>query len=83
MKRFDNYAEETAERIFATLGVTPTPAQRAATIEMIEEQLVDNAVETRKWCVDHATQSRKSGRQLADELKSAHEALLANLSSMR
>lgn len=83
MKTFKDHAEDTAQRIFATLGVSATPAQRAAVIEMIEQQLVENAVATRHWCVDHAVQSRATGPALADELRSKHETLIANLSSMR
>jgi hypothetical protein len=83
MKRFKNLAERTAQRIFATLGVTPTPAQRAATIDMIEQQLVENSVATRQWCADHAVQSTATGHRLAEELHTRHEALIANLSSLR
>lgn len=82
-KKFKDHADATAQRIFATLGVTPSPAQRAAVIEMLEQELVDNAVATRQWCVDHALKSKETGRTLAEEMQSAHDALIANLSSMR
>ena len=87
MKRFRDHAEETAQRIFATLGVSPTAAQRAAVVEMIEQQLVENAIATRQWCADHATgQSAigsKAGRTLADELAHAHDALITDLTALR
>ncbi len=83
MKRFRNHAEETAQRVFATLGITPTPAQHAAVTEMIEQKLVENAVDTRHWCADHALQSKATGHKLAEEIHTEHEVLIANLSSMR
>ena len=87
MKRFRDHAEDTARRIYATLGVEPTAAQRAAVVEMLEQQLVEDAVSTGQWCADHATGrsaiGSDAGRTLADELEREHEALITDLSALR
>jgi hypothetical protein len=84
---FSERTEKTARDVFAALDVTPTDAQRRAVARLIEQQLVDTAVDTRRWCADHAVErsriGRKAGRLFAEELSVAHDALIANLSSLR
>jgi hypothetical protein len=81
------YAELTATRAFAALDISPDDTRRVAVVDIIERQLIATAVDTRNWCADHVVSDRKieheTRQQVSEHLRSATEALIANLSSMR
>lgn len=82
-----DHAENTARSIFAALDMTPSETQRLAVADLVEQQLIGTAVDTRNWCADHVIQRSKvdkdTGQQVSSELRSATEALITNLSSLR
>ncbi len=64
------------------LGATPTPEQAKAAAYMIERAIIDShrdaAVRSAK-----VTNDRDMAHKVADEIRRAHIALIANLSSLR
>ena len=80
-------AERAAGAIFAALQLKPTEAQRASVRDVIEQALVNAALEAG----EHATQAileccspdLDTAHKAAEEIRRQQTALVANLSSLR
>jgi hypothetical protein len=80
-------AEETAGKLFQTLGVTPTEAQSVKAAGLIERALVEAAVESARHCakvaLDCCPEDMDIAHKISIEMRQAEQALIANLSAMR
>ncbi len=82
MQKIREYSDIAAKEIHETLGVTPTDEQASRTVNIIEQAVIKVALDIRSQCVDLA-RGCDSADQIADEIRRANNALIANLSSLR
>ena len=80
-------ADEATRSVFEAMGVSPTPDQTKQITKIIEQAMIDAYRDSAESCVK-ATQECCSpdldlAHKIADEIKRANTALIANLSSMR
>ena len=75
-------AVQAVQAVSEALGATPSPEQVKAAADMIERAIIDShrdaAVRSAK-----ITRDRDMAHKVADEIRRAHIALIANLSSLR
>jgi hypothetical protein len=79
-------ANEATRDVFDAMGVSPTPDQSKQITKIIEHAMVDAYRDSAKSSVKAAQQcstDRTLGHKIAEEIKRANKALIANLSSMR
>jgi hypothetical protein len=80
-------AENTAEKLFRLLGMTPDEALAGETAGLIERALVEAAVDSARHCakvaLDCCPADMDVAHKISAELRQAEQALIANLSALR
>lgn len=84
---FRSKSEAAAKAVFTALEITPGDAQMAAVTKVIEQAVIETAVEVNQRCATVAKKCCSADQDLAHkiakEIDQAHIALIANLSAMR
>ncbi len=84
---FRTQAEETARAVVDTLGAAPSAAQSKQVADVIERAIIDSYRDAAGHCAKVAREScgtdKDLGHKVADEIRRANIALIANLSSLR
>ena len=84
---FRTQAEQTAQAVVDTLGAAPNAAQSKQIADLIERAIIDSYQDSAGHCAKVARETCRSDKELgykvADEIRRANIALIANLSSMR
>jgi hypothetical protein len=84
---FRTQAEQTAQAIVDTLGAAPSAAQSKQIADLIERAIIDSYQDAAGRCANVAREFFSADKDLAhkvaDEIRRANIALIANLSSMR
>ncbi len=84
---FREQADKAVQAVAEALGATPTPEQAKAAADVIERAIIDSfrdgAVRSAKVAKDCGAEDRDLAHKIADEIRRANTALIANLSSMR
>ncbi len=80
-------ADKTTAAVAEALGTTPTPEQAKAVAEVIERAIIDSYQDAAGRCATVASECCSEDQDLAnkvaDEIRRANIALIANLSSLR
>ncbi len=81
---FRTQAEQTAQAVVDTLGAAPSAAQSKQIADLIERAIIDSYQHSAGHCAKVARRADKElAYKVADEIRRANIALIANLSSMR
>lgn len=84
---FRTRSEAAAKAVFKALGLSPTDEQGEAVVAAIEQALIDTAAEANERCsrvaMDCCNADLDLAHKIAKEIEQRHEALIANLSSLR
>ncbi len=84
---FRTQAEQTAQAVVDTLGAAPNAAQSKQIADLIERAIIDSYQDSAGRCAKIAREccrpDKELGYKVADEIRRANIALIANLSSMR
>ncbi len=84
---FRTQAEQTARAVVDSLGATPSAAQSKQIADLIERAIIDSYQDAAGRCAKVAREFFSADKDLAhkvaDEIRRANIALIANLSSMR
>ncbi len=84
---FRTQAEQTAEAVVDTLGAAPSAEQSKQITDLIERAIIDSYQDSAGRCAQVAREccrpDKELGYKVADEIRRANIALIANLSSMR
>ena len=81
---FRDRATDTAAAIFELLKTTPSAEQSDSAIHTIEQAIIEAYQDAAtQFCTAAEAYDPKHGPKLADEIRRANTALIANLSSMR
>lgn len=84
---FRSQAEDAAQAVSETLGTSPDADQMKTTADIIERAIIasysDAAERCAKVAIDCCPQDRDMAHKIADEIRRANTALIANLSSLR
>ncbi len=84
---FREQADKAVQAVAEALGATPTPEQAKAVADTIERAIIDSyrnaAVHSAKVASDCCASDRDLAHKVADEIRRANIALIANLSSLR
>ncbi len=84
---FREQADKAAQAAAEALGATPTPEQAKAAAEVIERAIVESYRDAASRCAkvasDCCSADRDLAHKVADQIKRANTALIANLSSLR
>ncbi len=84
---FRTQAEQTARAVVDTLGAAPSTAQSKQIADLIERAIIasyqDSAGHCAKVARDICRADKDLASKVADEIRRANIALIANLSSMR
>ena len=84
---FRTRSEEAAKVVLDALGATPDDEGRKAVVQAIETAIVDAVAEANQQCTQVAMKccsaDMDTAHKIASEIKRKHEALIANLSSLR
>ena len=84
---FRTQAEQTAQAIVDALGAAPNAAQSKQIADLIERAIIDSYQDSAGRCAKVAREFCSADKDLAhkvaDEIRRANIALIANLSSMR
>lgn len=89
MEKIRDYADKAAKEIYEALGASPSDDQAKQTVNIIEQSVIKAVLDMRSQCADVAKGYVGSGakqdmaHQIADEIRRANIALIANLSSLR
>ncbi len=80
-------SENTAKAVLSALALSPTDEQTKAVTAVIERALVDAVADANRRCSQLAkaccSADRDLAHKIADEIERSHQALIANLSSLR
>lgn len=80
-------SESTADAVVSALALSPTDGQTEEVIAIIERALVEVVAEANQRCSQLAvaccSADRDLAHKIADEIERNHQALIANLSSLR
>lgn len=80
-------AEETARSLFETIQFGASPGQSRQAVDLIEEAMLDAYRDCAERCaqvaLDCTSEDRDLAHKIADEIRRANTALIANLSSLR
>ncbi len=84
---FREQADKAAQAVAEALGATQTPEQAKAAAEIIERAIIDSyqnaAAHDAKVASNCCASDRDLAHKVADEIRRANIALIANLSSLR
>ena len=84
---FREQSDKTASAVAEALGTAPTPEQAKAVAELIERAIIDSYQDAASRCATVASECCSEDQDLAhkvaDEIRRANIALIANLSSLR
>ena len=84
---FRTQAEQTAQAVVDTLDAAPSAAQSKQIADLIERAIIDSYQDSAGHCAKVAREfcraDKKLATKVADEIRRANIALIANLSSMR
>lgn len=84
---FRTRSESTADAVLSALALSPTDDQTKKLTAIIEQALVDAVAEANQRCSQLAvaccSADRDLAHKIADEIERNHQALVANLSSLR
>ena len=84
---FRNRAERTAQAVAKLLQAESTPEQSKAAADLIERAIIDSYQDAAEHCAKVARECCSADRDLAhkvaEEIRRANTALIANLSSLR
>jgi len=84
---FRERSESTADAVMSALAHSPTDDQTKEVTAIIEQALVDAVAEANRRCsqlaVDCCSADRDLAHKIADQIERTHQALVANLSSLR
>jgi hypothetical protein len=84
---FRERSETTAQAVLGVLAASPTEDQNGKVVAIIEQALVDAVAEANRRCTQVAqnccSADRDLAHKIAGEIERAHQALIANLSSLR
>lgn len=84
---FRSTSEAAATAVFESLNTTPSEEQSKTIVAIIEQAVIDTAVEANQRCAQTAQSCCSADRDLAHkiavEIKKDHLALVTNLSAMR
>jgi hypothetical protein len=84
---FRSTSEAAATAVFEYLSITPSGEQTKNVIAIIEQAVINTAVEANQRCAQTAQSCCSADRDLAHkiavEIKKGHMALITNLSAMR
>ena len=84
---FRTQAEQTAQAVVDTLGAAPSAVQSKQIADLIERVIIDSYQDAAGRCAKVAREFCSADKDLAykvaDEIRRANIALIANLSSMR
>ena len=89
MNKIREYADTAAQEIYDALGASPSDDQAKQTLNIIERAVIKAVLDVRSQCVDVANGFAGGGadqdkaHQIAEEIRRANNALIANLSSLR
>ena len=80
-------SKSTADAVVSALALSPTDGQTEEVIAIIERALVEAVAEANQRCSQLAvaccSADRDLAHKIADEIERNHQALIANLSSLR
>lgn len=80
-------AESTAGSIYGLLELEPAKAQAAEVTKVIEQAIIDAVLDERERCVhvaaDCCSADKDTAHKIAEEIRRARGALIANLQGMR
>ncbi len=80
-------SESTADAVVSALALSPADGQTKEVIAIIEQALVEAVAEANQRCSQLAaaccSADRDLGHKIAGEIERSHQALIANLSSLR
>lgn len=80
-------AEKAASAVFSTLQTTPSAEQSQKTVRIIEQAMIDSYQDAADRCAKAAVKccsaDKDMAHKVAEEIRLAHTALIANLSGMR
>lgn len=84
---FRERSERAAAAAADILGAAPDAAQAKALQETIEKEIIEAVLEESERCISVSrtccSPDHDTAHKIADEIKRAHTALIANLSSLR
>ena len=84
---FRSTSEAAATAVFEYLNITPNDEQTKNVIAIIEQAVIDTAVEANQRCTQttqkHCSADQDLAHKIAVEIKKNHLALITNLSAMR
>ena len=84
---FRSRSEAAAKAVFDSLGSTPDEEHRKRVVAAIEQAIVDAVAEANQQCTQVAMKccsaDKDMAHKIATEIERKHEALVANLSSLR
>ncbi len=86
-KKLQQYVEAATQGVIEALDASPSEEQAKAVSALIQEAVIKAALESSSTCVDVAREccsvDRDLAHKIAEEIRLANTALIANLSSMR
>jgi len=84
---FREQADQAVQEIAAAFGAAPTPEQAKTAADIIEQAIIDSyrdgAERSAHAAMACCAEDRDLAHKVADEIRRANTALIANLSSMR
>ena len=84
---FRKQADKTTNAVAEALGTAPTPEQAKAVAELIEQAIIESYQDAASRCATVASkccaEDQNLANKVADEIRRANIALIANLSSLR
>lgn len=84
---FREQADKAAEAVAEAFGAAPSPDQAKAVADVIERAIIESSRDAAGRCAkvasDCCAEDRDLAHKVADEIKRANTALIANLSSLR
>ena len=84
---FREQADKATQAAAEALGTTPTPEQAKAVADVIERAIIESYQDAAGRCAKVASaccaEDRDLAHKVADEIRRANTALIANLSSLR
>ena len=85
--KLEQHVKTATQGVFDALDTSPSEEQAKAVTSVIQEAVIKAVQESRSTCVDAATECCSADRDLAhkiaEKIRLANIALIANLSSMR
>jgi hypothetical protein len=85
--QFRERAQEAAKNLYGILQTAPSAELEAQVVKVIEQTMIDTLLEEGERCakvaMDCCSPDRDLAHKVADKIRQANTALIANLSSMR